>query len=471
MFIGREQELAALERMYGSGRFEMMVIYGRRRVGKTALIDRFLSGRKALYFTARQQNSHLLLRSFATAMAEYFGYSDVLDFGTWDNAINYLVKQAQQHSGDKLVIVFDEFPYAAEAEPGLASTFQIAIDHGFKDTNTMLILSGSNQGFMENEVLGYKSPLYGRRTGQIRLQPFDYLDAAGFVENCTPEDKIRYYATFGGTPYYLSQIDPELSYEQNVAALCFDKTGLLYEEPMMLLREELKSPAIYDSILQAVSNGCNTPKAIAERIGMEQTSLPFYMKTLEELRFIERVIPFGEKAGSRKSRIQIKDPFFAYWYRFIAPNVTLIETGNGAALANRLTQSGPFSTYVGQQFEGMCLQWIMRAFGAGKLPLMPLKTGKWWGNNPLKKEETDIDLVAADPNEKKILLGECKWRNTLNESEMIEALRGRVGLIQGYKETTLAFFTKNPVHASTVMKYEQDPNMLFISARDMFASF
>lgn len=468
MFVGRQQELAALNRMYDSKRFEMMVIYGRRRVGKTALIDHFLEGRKALYFTARQQNSRLTLRSFSTTMAEYFNYPDVLNFGTWGNAIDYLVQQAQRNNGEKLVIVFDEFPYAAEAEPGLPSILQIAIDHGLKDTNTLLILSGSNQGFMENNVLGYKSPLYGRRTGQLRMQPFDYLDASEFIADCSPQEKVLYYATFGGTPYYLAQLRPDLTYEKNVAALCFNKTGLLYEEPMMLLREELKSPAIYDSILQSISNGCNTPKSIAERVGIEQTSLPFYMKTLEGLRLIERVVPFGEKATSRKSRIRIKDPFFAYWYRFVAPNVTLIETGNGGALAQRIVQSGPFATYVGQQFEGMCLQWVMRAFGAGTLPLMPSQTGKWWGNNPLRREETDIDLVAADPAEKRILLGECTWRNAVNETEMIESLRERIGLIGGYKETTLAFFTKNPVHESTMAKYRGDPGMMFISANDMF---
>lgn len=468
MFVGRQRELAALNRMYDSDRFEMMVVYGRRRVGKTALIDHFLTGRKALYFTARQQNSQLILRSFSTAMAAYFGYPDVLDFGSWDNAIDYLVRQTRENTDEKHVIVFDEFPYAAEAEPALPSILQIAIDHGFKETNTMLILSGSNQGFMENQVLGYRSPLYGRRTGQLHMQPFDYLDASAFIADCPPQDKILYYATFGGTPYYLAQLRPNLTYEENVTTLCYDKTGLLYEEPMMMLREELKSPAIYDSILQAISNGCNTPKAIADRIGIGQTSLPFYTKTLEGLRLIERVVPFGEKTTSRKSRLRIKDPFFAYWYRFVAPNVTLIETGNGEALSHRVAQSGPFATYAGQQFESMCLQWVMRAFSAGLLPLMPTQTGKWWGNNPLKREETDIDLVAADPGSKRILLGECKWRNSVNETEMIEALRERIGLIGGYRETMLAFFTKNQVHESTLAKYRNDSTMLFVSADDMF---
>ncbi|PLS31958.1 ATPase [Bifidobacterium margollesii] len=473
MFIGREDELNALKTMYASNRFEMMVLHGRRRVGKTSLIDRFLTKKKALYFTARQQNSRLILQSFCTAISAYLGFSTPLNFATWDDAIGFLVdnaKKASETGTGKTIIVLDEFPYAAEAEPGLPSILQIAIDHGFSNTNTMLILSGSNQGFMEHEVLGSKSPLYGRRTGQLNLQPFDCFDAARFLPGHSPDDLVKYYATFGGTPYYLAQLRPELSYEQNVANLCFSKTGILYEEPMMLLREELKNPAIYDSILQAVGNGCNTSKTIAERIGIAPTSLPFYLKTLEELRLVERVMPFGEKPTSRKSRIRIKDPFLAYWYRFVAPNVTFIETGSGSMVAQRVCNSEAFSTYVGQQFETICLQWVLRAGRAEQLPLLPAQTGKWWGNNPIKREETDIDVVAADPFDKKLLLGECKWRNRVNETEMVEALRERIGLIRGYKEAILAFFTKNPVHEATRAKYAADPNTIFVSADDMFHS-
>lgn len=472
MFVGREHELAALERMYASDRFEMMVVYGRRRVGKTALIDRFLQGKRALYFTARQQSSRLILRAFACAVSDFYGYSTPLAFETWEAAIDFLVKNAKETTasdGGKTIIVLDEFPYAAESEPGLPSLLQIAIDHGFAGTNTMLILSGSNQGFMENKVLGYQSPLYGRRTGQLNLRPFDYRDAARFVEGCTPEDAIRYYATFGGTPYYLAQLRPGLSYEENVAALCFDQSGLLYGEPMMMLREELKSPALYDSILQAISDGCNTGKAICDRTGIEQTSLSFYLRTLEGLRLVERVVPFGEKPTSRKGRIRIIDPFFAYWYRFVAPNVTFIETGNGHAICESTCRSEVFSTYVGQQFEGMCMQWVMRAFAAGLLPLAPAKIGKWWGNNPLKREQTDIDVVAADDAAGKLLLGECKWRNAVNETKMIEALKERVGLIRGYDETLLAFFTKNPVSSATKTRYAGDEGMMFVCAQDMLA--
>lgn len=469
MFIGRQRELAALERMYASNRFEMMVVYGRRRVGKTSLIDHFLEGKKALYFTARQQNSQLILRSFSTAMSRYFNYPDVLQFRTWDDAIALLVDKAKSNESEKTVIVFDEFPYAAEAEPGLPSILQIAIDHGLNETDTMLILSGSNQGFMENKVLGYKSPLYGRRTGQLHLKSFDCFDASRFLGQCTAEDAVRYYATFGGTPYYLAQLNPDWDFEHNLAALCFDQSGLLYEEPMMMMREELKSPAIYDSILQAISDGCNTIKTIADRTGISPTSIPFYTRTLESLNLITRSVPFGEKPTSKKSRIHIQDPFFAFWYRFVAPNVTFIETGNGEQVASNIIGSGAFSTYVGQQFDTMCAQWVMRAFSTGDLPLTPSATGKWWRNNPIKREQTDIDLVAADSSTGKLLLGECKWRNSINETEMIQTLKERMGLIRGYRETMLAFFTKHPVSNTTRAKYVNDPSMMFISAQDMFA--
>ena len=274
---------------------------------------------------------------------------------------------------------------------------------------------------------------------------------------------------FGGTPYYLDQLQPGLSYERNVAELCFNKAGLLYEEPTMLLREGLKSPAVYDSILQAISDGCNTPKLIADRIGLEQTSLPFYTRTLEDLNLIERIVPFGEKRTSRKARIRICDPFFAYWYRFVSPNVTFIETGNGDLIAERVVTSAAFATYVGQHFESMCLQWITKMGSEGRLPMLPVQVGKWWGNNPLRREETDIDVVAADPLEQKLLIGECKWRKRFDETDMIESLKARVGLISGYRETSLIFFTKNRISDATRTKYEGNPDMSFVCADEMFA--
>ena len=468
MFIAREHELEVLERLYARHRFEMVVVYGRRRVGKTALIDKFVGGKPTLYFTALQQSNKLNLRDFTAAVVDFFGLPpQTPPFASWKDAMGYVARQAGSRA-DPFIFVFDEFPYAAGVDESLPSVLQIAIDHGFKDTNAMIILSGSNEGFMESRVLGGKSPLYGRRTAQIRLRPFDYADAAKFLPQSTDgEDAMRYYATFGGTPYYLVRLDGDAGYERNVLDLCFDSVGFLREEPMMLLREELREPAAYYSVLQSMAQGDSTPKTIAEHAGVAQESIAAYLRTLEGLGLVERRVPYGEDpARSRKGMWMIADPFFAYWYRFVGPNAGLIESGRGENAARQVAFGDAFATYLGQQFETVCLQWLRRVNGGDRLPMLATRFGKWWGNNPRLREQTDIDVVAGNPLTKELILGECKWRNTFNETRAVEALRGRVGLIPGYDTTHLMLFSKRPVSQAT---RENNPDVAFLSVDELYA--
>lgn len=469
MFVGRERELGALERMWAREGFEMMVVLGRRRVGKTALLDEFAKGRPTLYFTARQQTPANNLRDFSHTMARFLGLPDSMPpFASWSDAFDFLVARAPGLGG-RFLFVFDEFPYAAMGDPSLPSVLQIAIDHGFKDLDAMMVLCGSNEGFMESEVLGYKSPLYGRRTGQLRVGPFDVFHARAMLGDVTPEEAVGYYAAFGGTPYYLRQVRPGLGWGRNVAELMFDASGLLYEEPMMLLRQELRDPATYSSVLDAVGAGETRQNAIADRAGVSPaTAVSKYLGVLADLGLIERQVPFGEDPRrSRKGLWHIRDPFFAFWHRFVSPNVASVESGDGEPVAAALAESPALDTYVGQQFETICLQWVRRANAVGLLPFRATQFGRWWGNDPRKREQTDIDLIAADPENGRILLGECKWRNRFDQTEAIEALLAREGLIPGYKDTHFIFLSKHPVSEVTRAKYQG--RVEFVSANDMFA--
>ena len=471
MFVGRKQELATLEQQFSRHRFEMTVIYGRRRIGKTALIDQFVANKKTLYFTALQRSSAINLHLFTIQIANFFELPTLPDFTDWYSALQFIIAQAKTLN-ERFVFVFDEFPYAALMSESLPSEMQIAIDHGFKDLNCMIILSGSNEGFMESEVLGYKSPLYGRRTSQIRLQPLNYTAIGEFVPQSSVFDCINYYATFGGTPYYLTQLDPDADFETNVLNLCFNQLGLLHEEPMMLLREELREPALYASVLQAIAGGSSTPKIIAEHSGVDPNSINKYLRILEELGLVSRNVPFGERPEkSRKALYSIKDPFFAYWYQFVAPAQSAIESHAGQNAARQLAFNDAFTTYVGQQFEVICLQWLLKHNGENEencaVPFLATQFGKWWGNDPRKREQTDIDIVLGNPQTKQLLMCECKWRNTLKETEAVEALRDRVGLIRGYGETHLMFFSKYPISDATQRKYEGQ--VTFISAEQLFA--
>ncbi len=478
MFFGREQELSELNRLYDQGGFQMIVLYGRRRVGKTTLALEFARDKPSLVFTAKVQNDALNLADFSRALYSKFGLPvSTGSFSSWDAAFEFFAKMA----GDKKVVfVFDEFPYAASKNSALVSTLQIAIDRTFKNTNIFLILTGSNQGFMEEKVLGAmpaaegesglgeKNPLFGRRTAQIRLAPFGYLDAAKMLPGKTPIELATYYACFGGTPYYLSLIDQHASFEENVTRLFFRKEGLLYEEPMMLLRQELREPATYNSILGAIAAGANTPTAISDKTGIERTSVAKYLNTLVSLRLVEKVVPFGESLKTtRKGIYKITEPCYSYWYGFVEPAIAEIEQNAGELVAADVLEPEILSTHVGHWFEAICKEWLIAQAKKGELPVRPTRFGSWWGANPETRQQDDIDVVAANPRHKELLLGECKWRESFNETKAIEKLHSRASIFKGYDDICLALFTKYGMGEATKEKYASQ-GCIFVAADDLY---
>lgn len=465
MFVGRTHELEALERLYNRSTFQMAVVYGRRRVGKTALLDEFSKDKRTLYFTAQQKSNSINLQSFTQTVLQFYGLPQIEAFSTWEDALRFIALREQ--AGDPMVFVFDELPYAAQAAPSLPSTLQILIDHEFKQTNICMILCGSNEGFMESNVLGRKSPLYGRRNAQIKLLPFDCFDAALMMPGYTPQQCIELYAMLGGTPYYLEQIDPNASIGENTERLFFDIAGLLYAEPQMLLRQELREPALYTSVLDAIASGATAPKAIANKAGVEETSVGKYLATLIGLDLIEKITPFEAGPRSRRSIYRIKDPFFAFWYRFVSPQIGAIEVGAGHAAAQMATGDA-FSTYMGRQFETVCRQWLMRQSAAGSLPFLANYFGTWWGTDPAAKEQVDIDVIAATTLDKIAIVGECKWRESFNETEALDALMHRAALLGDYHIAQSILFTKNQVSKATAGKMRNDNDAIAVSADELF---
>lgn len=468
MFVGRDKELVALEQHYATGRFEMAVIYGRRRVGKTALISEFVKGKPCLFFTAQEKSNEINLRGFSEKAFEFFSMGGSLpSFGTWESALSFVAERAREYSLP-FVFVFDEFPYAAKAHPALPSAFQIAVDHEFSGIDMTMILCGSNQGFMESEVLGSKSPLYGRRTMQIRLRPLDFFAALPLLGGSSAEDKVRFYAAFGGTPYYLEQIDRDANFAENVSRLFFNPYGLLFREPEMLLRQELRETALYSSILDAVAAGATQPKLIAERAGVEQNSIGKYLTTLSGMGLIRRDVPFGENPDRSRSGIwHIDDPFFAYWYRFVSPYIDAIDQGAGNAIAGRAARPEMLETYVGGQFENICMQWVYRKNAMGDLGFLAAIFGKWWGGDPTLREQVDIDVVASDSQGHDLLAGECNWRNSFDETDAIETLEHRAGIIAKSARRHYVLFTKRPVSDGTRKKAADRGDLQIVTADDL----
>ena len=288
MFIGREHELNKLQQLYREDKFQMVVLYGRRRIGKTTLISKFIEDKPAIFFTAQEANDAINLAAFSRKVYRFFGIPDSTgSFSDWNAALEFIGEKAKEQ---QFVLAFDEFPYAATENRSLKSIFQNAIDHLLKNSRLFLILCGSQVSFMENDVLGYKSPLFGRRTAQFKLEGFDYYDAARMLEGFCDEDKVRLYSCIGGTPHYLAQVNPHESFEENIQRLYFDISGYLYNEPMMLLQQELREPAMYNSIISVIARGASRLNEIATGISEESPRSINICKPLSTFRLCRRSI-------------------------------------------------------------------------------------------------------------------------------------------------------------------------------------
>lgn len=437
MMIGRIQEMNQLERMYTSTRFEFMVMYGRRRIGKTTILQEFSKTHKTIFFSAQEKNDALNLQDFSRLLQEYFDGNFIAGFATWEDALNYLGRKAQNQ---RTVLIIDEFPFLAETNPSIKSILQHKIDHDWKERNLLLILCGSSVSFMLNDIMGYKSPLYGRSTGSMEVLPFDYLESAEFFSNYSEEDKLIAYGILGGVPRYLNAFDPKRSLRENLISEILTEGAFLNDEPQTLLRMELREPAVYNSILEAVANGCNRVVEIADRIHEEKSKCSKYMLTLQTLRLLEKHVPCGESDGSKRGIYQITDHFYKFWYRYVFSNKSYYSMLGIDKAADEIM--GEINDYMGPVFEDICRQYLVRRAKAGTLSFTPYVIGRWWGNNPVIKAQDDVDLLALDRKGERGIFVECKFRNRPMAMEEYDDLVTATEAFPGVKEKRLMFISK-----------------------------
>jgi AAA+ ATPase superfamily predicted ATPase len=330
-FIGRAGELEVLEDLHASGRPELFVLYGRRRVGKTELLQRFCERRRAVYFLAAQVRDKDNLAAFKDCLREALDdpLLDSVDFPDWSAALSFVSERA---GDERLVVVLDEFPYLCEANKGLPSLLQRFWDVRGKRSQLMLVLCGSQVSFMEDEVLSEKSPLFGRRTAQRRLKPLRPIEALRFFPGWDVEDRISAFAALGGMPAYLQRFDPDLGLRENLLREVLRPEGYLFDEVQFLLRAEMSSPATYNSILGAVARGAARVGDIALSVGVESTTANKYLSVLRGLGLVERLVPLTDPdpLRSRRGTYRIADRFVAFHFRHVQPHLSLIEAGRGA---------------------------------------------------------------------------------------------------------------------------------------------
>jgi AAA+ ATPase superfamily predicted ATPase len=467
MFVGRTDELAALNKLYTKDSFQMAIVYGRRRVGKTTLLGEFAKDKPAVFFAAQEANEHLNLTLFSEKVYGFFGLPKTTGvFRNWHDAFSFIAEKAKER---RFVLVIDEFPYLASSNKSIQSILQNIIDHELKHTDLFLILCGSQIGFMEKQVLGGKSPLFGRRTAQFRIEGFDCFDAAKMLPGASNEDKIKYYACVGGTPHYLSLIDPKLSFEENLLDLYFDPQAYLYGEPVMLLMQELREPAMYNSIISAVASGSSRMNDISAKIAEETSKSGKYVKTLLDLRIFRKEVPFGkDRNNSRKTIYRIADHCFRFWYKYVFMHNDGIESGAGRIVAETMVFP-ELSAFVGKPaFEDVCRRYIIRKNRENALPFLATAFGTWWGTDNQTKQAADIDVVADNKALKKALLCECKWRNEPTDSGEIRKLLGKSSLLPGYDDYHFMFFSKAPYTAAAVKLANENKNLRLIDLDMLF---
>lgn len=422
MFVGRHQELEQLNQAYQENDFQFTVIYGRRRIGKTSLINEFLKDKKSIYYVALEENAEDNLKRFSDAIS-IFKNTDQggkEKFANFEECFKEITHLAQKQ---RVILVIDEFPYLAKAYPTISSMLQSYIDHEFKETNLFLILCGSSMSFMERQVLGYQSPLYGRRTLALKLEPFKLSEAHEMLPKLSKEDAFIINTVCGGVPQYLSYMSDSMSVADNIKKNFLSKSGRLFDEPNNLLQQELRDPTNYNSIINAIALGASKHSKIAQSAHLQTGPLTTYLNNLIDLGIVEKKLPVTEQKKSKSKNIvyRICDGMFRFWYTFVGKQTDLIERGL-TDLAWVKVQKG-LSDFMGPEFEKYSQDFMWSQDMNEKIVPNPfIHLGNWWGTDKRTHQQVELDIVGFSDDERDGYFGECKWKNEPISRSVLEKL-------------------------------------------------
>lgn len=444
MFVGRERELEKLEQLYAREQFQFAVVYGRRRVGKTTLINKFTEDKaeNVIYFTGVEENEKDNLARFSKAVGLYLdANSEVISsFSSFEDVF----QRIGELSKDKqLIVVIDEYPYLAQSYPAISSILQSYIDHQYLQSKLFLILCGSSMSFMENQVLGYKSPLYGRRTTQMKIQPFTFDETKMYLSGMDKETIFTLFAVTGGIPQYLRFMSKTKTLQENIVDAFLSPVAPLFEEPSNLLKQELREPANYNSIIHAIAQGSSKQNEIATKTGIPNTSITKYLTNLTDLGIVEKVVPITEidRPRTRRTLYRITDDMFRFWYAFVGPNVDYIERGYEDQ-AWKLIEKG-LPRFLGAAFEKLSLNYLWENMLNQKIVPVPFqRLGTWWGTDNQQRREVEIDLLGYSSDKQIGFFGECKWRNEFVSRDVLERLVHHSNLFPYLKKEYYLFAKK-----------------------------
>jgi len=436
MFINRTAELNYLENLNKTKGARLFILYGRRRIGKTELLRQFSRGKKHLFFSSDLSSEKEQLRQFTEKIFQVTkdSFLQTQPFNSWESLLRYIF----DHLSKRIpLIIIDEFPYLCVSNSALPSILQKIWDEKAKKSHIFFILCGSYMSFMEKEVLGSKSPLYGRRTGQIVLQPLNFEDIGGFFPEYSAREIVYSYAVLGGTPAYLQRFDRKKTIEQNIKNEILNKNAFLYSEPRFLLMEELREPSVYFSILKAIAFGKTRLNEIVQETGLKDSyKVNKYISVLRGLHIIRREVPVTEDKPhkSRKGIYILDDPFFRFWFRYIFPNLSYLEIRDVDYVWEEKIKLD-FDSFVSFIFEDICIQRLMKLNKDNKLPIKAKSIGRWWSR------EDEIDIIAFD-NKGSFIFCECKWTSKKIGLNLLDDLQKKADKFPYATQKYYGFFSK-----------------------------
>ena len=403
-FVDRKSEMDFLNKEYNKKESSLIILYGRRRIGKTSLIKEFGKDKNMIYFLATEESETQNREMFKNIIASFFD-NELLNSIKVDNWEILFKAIIGEKSKDKKIIVLDEFQYLGKVNSSFPSIFQKIWDELLKENNVMVILCGSLINMMEAQTLNYTSPLYGRRTGQIKLKQIPFENYSEFFnKKLNEKELIEKYAVTGGIPKYIESFKEEGDIYNEIKNHIINKQSYLYEEPNFLLQNEVSEVGSYFSIIKSIAAGNRKLGNISSNLSVNPTNLSKYLQTLINLDILEREVPITESniEKSKKGQYKIKDNFIAFWFQFIYPNKSLLEMDKDDIVLKKI-RSNFIDNHVSFIYEDICRQKMWSLISEGKLKVQYNKIGRWWNNT------SEIDIVGVNEDENSIIFGECKY--------------------------------------------------------------
>lgn len=462
MFAGRSKELAYLEKKYKSIQSELLVIYGRRRIGKTEILKKFASDKKHIFYSAIETVDKNQLELFSKEILKGTEFEKFISaFKSWEEAFEFL---ANQSKNQRILVVIDEFPYMVNGNASIPSILQNIWDLNLKNSQLMLILCGSSMAFMEKELLSAKNPLYGRLTGNYKVEELSVYETAELLYEIPFEGIIEYYGVFGGVPHYLIQIDQRKSFFQNLEEIALERGSILFNEVEFLLRQELREVMSYFTVIQAIALGSTTINEIEQKSAIDRTKLTYYLNNLIELGLVEKeypvTMPVKQMAKSRKGLYYLKDSFFRFYFTYMFPYMSeLIDSGSQHIVENIIKPD--LSRFMGCVFEKVCKQYLTKLKVEEKLPFYFIKLGRWW------EKSEEVDIVAIDLKDN-LLIGECKWTSaSVGQKVLTKMIDLNTQIMPDAKSTWFYIFSKSGFTKELIDSSKSKSNVCLISIDEM----